>query len=138
MFFLPMRHLPFSSRAKRRLKIGEAFESFNKFGTLPIVGYYAGMQGKSQPGLAALEMAVNRQFPADGRGQGLALMSDHGCQPTSTAFMRACGMLGLHQAVTSSNHPKGHADHRAGHAHPESIVPVASGMDLSLCIDHSA
>jgi hypothetical protein len=43
MFFLPMRHLPFSSRAKRRLKIGEAFESFNKFGTLPMWGKSAGL-----------------------------------------------------------------------------------------------
>jgi putative transposase len=54
-----------------------------------IVDDSAGMQCKAQHWLAALEMAVNRQFPTGVRGQGLALMSDDGCQPTSTTFMRA-------------------------------------------------
>jgi putative transposase len=75
-----------------------------------IVGYYAGLQCKSQHWLAALEMAVNRQFPIGVREQGLALMSDNGCQPTSTAFMRACRDLGIQQAFTSYNNPKGNAD----------------------------
>jgi putative transposase len=78
--------------------------------TKMIVGYYAGMQCKSQHWLAALEMAVNQQFPTGVRGQGLALMSDNGCQPTSTAFMRACGSLGIQQAFTRDNNPKGNAD----------------------------
>jgi putative transposase len=78
--------------------------------TKMIVGYYAGVQCKSQHWLAALEMAVNQQFPTGVRGQGLALMSDNGCQPTSTAFMRACGILGIQQAFTSYNNPKGNAD----------------------------
>jgi putative transposase len=75
-----------------------------------IVGYYAGLQCKSQHWLAALERAVNRQFPRGVREQGLALMSDNGCQPTSTAFMRACRDLGIQQAFTSYNNPKGNAD----------------------------
>ena len=75
-----------------------------------IVGYYAGMQCKAQHWLAALEMAVNRQFPTGVRGQGLALMSDNGCQPTATTFMRACGTLEIQQAFTSYNNPKGNAD----------------------------
>ena len=37
-------------------------------------------------------------------------MSDHGCQPSSTAFMRACGILEIQQAFTSDNNPKGNAD----------------------------
>jgi putative transposase len=78
--------------------------------TQRIVGYDAGMQCTSQHWLAALEMAVNRQFPMGVRGQGLALMSDNGCQPTSTAFMRACGSLGIQHAFTSYNNPKGNAD----------------------------
>jgi putative transposase len=78
--------------------------------TQMLVGDYAGMQGKSQHWLAALEMAVNQQFPTGVRGQGLALMSDNGCQPTATAFMRACGLLGIQQALTSDNNPKGNAD----------------------------
>jgi putative transposase len=40
----------------------------------------------------------------------LSLTSDNGCQPTSVAFMRACSTLGIHQAFTSSNNPKGNAD----------------------------
>jgi putative transposase len=55
-------------------------------------------------------MAVTRQFPAGARGQGVALMRDHGCQPTSTAFLQACGTLGIQQAFTSDNNPKGQAD----------------------------
>jgi transposase InsO family protein len=60
--------------------------------------------------LEALDMAVNRQFPHGDRCQGVSLMSDHGCQLTSTAFMRACAMLESHQAFTSDNNPKGNAD----------------------------
>lgn len=37
-------------------------------------------------------------------------MSDNGSQPTSVAFMRACSTLGVHQAFTSYNNPKGNAD----------------------------
>ena len=37
-------------------------------------------------------------------------MSDHGCQPTSLAFMKACSTLGIHHAFTSDNNPKGNAD----------------------------
>jgi transposase InsO family protein len=55
-------------------------------------------------------MAVNRQFPEGVCGAGLNLMSDNGCQPTSTALMRACGTLGSRQAFISDNNPKGHAD----------------------------
>ena len=52
-----------------------------------------------------------RSVPPDGvRDQGLSLMSDNGCQPTSIAFMAACGTLGVHQMFTSYNNPKGNAD----------------------------
>jgi putative transposase len=78
--------------------------------TKAIVGYSAGAQSKAQDWLTALDMAVNGQFPAGVRGQGLSLMSDNGCQPTSMAFMRACGSLGIQQAFTSYNNPKGNAD----------------------------
>jgi transposase InsO family protein len=78
--------------------------------TKTIVGHYAGMQCTAQHWLLALDMAVNRQFPEGVQGQGLSLMSDNGCQPTSTAFMRACGTLGIQQAFTSYNNPKGNAD----------------------------
>lgn len=78
--------------------------------TKKVVGYYAGIQCTAKHWLAALDMAVNRQFPAGARGQGLSLMSDNGCQPTSLAFMEACSTLSIHQAFTSYNNPKGNAD----------------------------
>jgi putative transposase len=78
--------------------------------TKAIVGYYTGLQCTSKHWLAALHMAVNQRFPAGARGQDLALMSDNGCQPTSSAFVEACSALGIHQAFTSYNNPKGNAD----------------------------
>jgi putative transposase len=74
------------------------------------VGYDVGVQCRAKHWLAALAMAVHGQFPEGARGQGVPLMSDNGCQPTSLACMEACGTLGMHQAFTSDNNPKGHAD----------------------------
>jgi putative transposase len=74
------------------------------------VGHYAGLRCPAQQWLEALDMAVNRQFPHGARGQGVSLMSDHGCQPTSTAFMQACATLEIHQACTRDHNPKGNAD----------------------------
>jgi len=78
--------------------------------TKKVVGYYAGSQSKSSHWLMALNMAVNRQFPEGARGHGLNLMSDNGSQPTSTRFMKDCNTLGISQAFTSYNNPKGNAD----------------------------
>lgn len=78
--------------------------------TKTIVGFYAGIRCTAQHWLLALDMAVNRQFPEGAQGKGLSLMSDNGCQPTSTTFMRACATLGIQQAFTSYNNPKGNAD----------------------------
>lgn len=75
-----------------------------------IVGCYAGRPCTARHWLEALEIAVNRQFPDGAPGQGVSLMSDNGCQPTSLAFMRACTTLEIHQAFTSDNNPKGNAD----------------------------
>lgn len=55
-------------------------------------------------------MAVNRQGPNGACGQGLSWMRDHGGQPTSLALMQACHTLGIPQAFTSDNTPKGHAE----------------------------
>ena len=38
------------------------------------------------------------------------LVSDHGSQPTSTAFRGACEALGIHQIFASHGNPKGNAD----------------------------
>lgn len=78
--------------------------------TKKIVGHYAGIQSKTEHWLAALNQAVNAQFPAGVRGEKLNLMSDNGCQPTSTGFMKACSVLKVKQAFTSYNNPKGNAD----------------------------
>ena len=59
--------------------------------TKKVVGYQAGLRSKSADGLEALDMAVNQQFPDGARDKGVNLMSDNGCQPTSIAFMEACG-----------------------------------------------
>lgn len=37
-------------------------------------------------------------------------MSDNGCQPTSVSLMKACSLLGIKQAFTSYNNPKGNSD----------------------------
>jgi putative transposase len=78
--------------------------------TKKIVGYYAGMQCRGKHWLEALDEAVNQQFPNGVRDQGLCLMSDNGSQPTSVSFMKSCRDLGIHQAFTSYNNPKGNAD----------------------------
>jgi putative transposase len=78
--------------------------------TKKIVGYDAGVPCTARHGLAALDMAVSRQFPKGARAQGLSWMRDHGCQPTALAVMKACRPLGIQQAFTSDNHPKGNAD----------------------------
>ena len=78
--------------------------------TKKLVGYSAGLQCAARPWLAALDMAVNRQFPVGTRGQGLALMRDNGCQPTAAVCMHACATLEIHQACTSDTNPKGNAE----------------------------
>jgi hypothetical protein len=42
--------------------------------------------------------------------QGVHLMSDNGCQPTSTRFMEACGGWTWSRRSLSYNNPKGNAD----------------------------
>jgi putative transposase len=78
--------------------------------TKAAVGHYAGLRCTAQQWLEALDKAVNRQFPQGVRGHGVSLMSDNGCQPTSTTFMQTCAALEIHQAFTSYNNPKGNAD----------------------------
>ena len=53
--------------------------------TKKIGGDSAGGPCTARHWLAALDMAVNQQFPEGARGQSLSLMSDNGCQPTSIA-----------------------------------------------------
>jgi transposase InsO family protein len=78
--------------------------------TKKVVGYYSGLQCRAKHWLEALDMAVNHQFKDGARDQGLSLMSDNGCQPTSLSFMKASSDLGIRQAFTSYGNPKGNAD----------------------------
>lgn len=78
--------------------------------TKKIVGYYAGIQCKSIHWLSALNMAANRQFPNGIKEQSVNLMCDNGCQPTSLLFMESCRLMGINQAFTSYNNPRGNAD----------------------------
>src|SRR6266508_3895695 len=55
-------------------------------------------------------MAVNHRFPNGARDQGVSLMRDNGCQPTSMVLMEACNTLGIHQTFTSYGNPRGNAD----------------------------
>ena len=51
------------------------------------------------------------QVPRPGvLGKELKLVSDNGCQPTSTRFMKSCNTLGIKQIFTSYNNPKGNAE----------------------------
>ena len=75
-----------------------------------IVGFNAGYQSKTTDWLKALDMGANSQFPDGVRWHNLNLMSDNGCQPTSVNFMCQCGFMGIKQAFTSYNNPKGNAD----------------------------
>jgi putative transposase len=77
--------------------------------TKKVVGHYAGLQARAWHWLVALNRAVNRQFPDGIACQNLNLMADNGCQPTALAFMRACAAMGIRQAFTSYNNPKGNA-----------------------------
>ena len=79
--------------------------------TKKFVGHYAETQSKASHWLIALNKAVNTQFSHGIKGYNLSLMSDNGCQPTSTAFMKDCGLLGIRQVFTSYNSPKGNARH---------------------------
>lgn len=78
--------------------------------TKGVGGPYAGLRCTAEHWQEAPDMAVNHQFPQGARDQGVSLMSDHGCQPTSTAFLQAWATLGIHQAFTRDNNPKGNAD----------------------------
>ena len=75
-----------------------------------IVGHHCGYQSRGPEWLEALDMAVQEHFPQGVRGANLSLMSDNGCQPTGKSFTGACALMGINQAFTSYNNPKGNAD----------------------------
>ena len=78
--------------------------------TKKVVGWDISLRSRTCEWKAALDMAINREFPDGVRGKGLKLVSDNGCQPTSLAFMKDTATLGVEQIFTSYNNPKGNAD----------------------------
>lgn len=80
--------------------------------TKEIIGQHVSTTSKSDDWLAALNMAVSRRFP-DGIREHKGkpkLITDNGCQPTATSFMKACSALRIRQIFTTWNNPKGNAD----------------------------
>ncbi len=78
--------------------------------TKKIIGFNVSTGCKSKEWKKAMEMAVNTACPEVSRKYKINLMSDNGSQPTSIAFMQECATLGINQAFTSYDNPKGNAD----------------------------
>jgi transposase InsO family protein len=80
--------------------------------TKEIIGTCVSTTSKTEDWLEALNQAVNARFPEGihhKKGKP-KLITDNGCQPTSTRFMQACSTLGIKQIFTTWNNPKGNAD----------------------------
>lgn len=75
-----------------------------------LIGYNVDVTSKSIDWGEALDMAVLNGTKNGSRELGINLMSDNGCQPTSKCFMKLTETLGINQAFTSFNNPKGNAD----------------------------
>ena len=82
------------------------------WGTKKLLSTHMSLTSKSADWITALNEAVNFQFPDGIREIPYIpeLVSDHGCQPTSTAFFKACSELSIHQIFASYSNPKGNAD----------------------------
>jgi len=82
------------------------------WGSKKLLSAYPSRTSKTEDWVAALNEAVNLQFPHGIREAKSipALVSDHGCQPTSKAFKKVCSELGIHQIFASYSNPKGNAD----------------------------
>ena len=81
--------------------------------TKEIVGHSLSIQSKTEDWLLALNRAVMTRYPEgsqDAKRRLPYLISDNGCQPTSTRFMKSCSVMGIKQIFTSWNNPKGNSD----------------------------
>jgi putative transposase len=74
-----------------------------------VVGWQLSCRCRTQEWREALEEAVLQEFPKGVRGQGLKLISDNGCQPSSRSFLKVTATLDIEQIFTSFNNPKGNA-----------------------------
>ena len=74
------------------------------------VGWQLSWRCRTQEWREALEEAVLQEFAHGVRGQGLKLISDNGCQPSSSSFLKVTATLDIEQIFTSFNNPRGNAD----------------------------
>ena len=84
----------------------------HRLGTKKLLFAHMSLTSKSSNWIAALNEAANLQLP-NGIREAIVipeLVSDHGCQPTSPAFFKACSGLGIQQIFASYSNPKGNAD----------------------------
>jgi len=78
-----------------------------------LLGCHLSHNSKTKDWLDALSDAVNLQFPdgiKEGAPCGIYLVSDHGSQPTSKAYIKEVKALGFQQVFCSYCNPKGNAD----------------------------
>jgi transposase InsO family protein len=81
------------------------------WGSKKLVGWHLSTTSKAKDWRAALDNALNQQFPCGKPPEHeLKLVTDNGCQPTSTSFMKDCSTLKINQIFTSYNNPRGNAD----------------------------
>jgi transposase InsO family protein len=82
------------------------------WGSKKLLSTKMSVKSKSLDWIEALNEAVNMQYP-DGIKDAFripSLVSDHGSQPTSSAFMKCCSELKIEQIFASYCNPKGNAD----------------------------
>lgn len=80
--------------------------------TKEVIGHHFSLTSKSEDWEQSLHMAINNRFP-DGileKENQPNLISDNGCQPTSTRFMKLCSEVNIKQIFTTWNNPQGNAD----------------------------
>lgn len=80
--------------------------------TKEIVGWQFSATSTTDDWLEALDKGINERFKNGARSAAklAKLITDNGCQPTSTKFIKACAVLGVEQIFTSFCNPKGNAD----------------------------
>ncbi|MGA1195604.1 MAG: IS3 family transposase [Candidatus Latescibacterota bacterium] len=78
--------------------------------TKKIVGHHLSLRARRQEWEAALDQALQLEFPTGVRGKHLKLISDNGSQPTSVKFIENMALLDIEQIFTSYNNPKGNAE----------------------------
>lgn len=82
------------------------------WGSKKILSCKLSLSSRTGDWLDALNEAVNLQFPQGIREAETrpSLVSDHGSQPTSLNFIKACAILQIEQIFASYGNPRGNAD----------------------------